>query len=252
MIIKNKYLKAILSISLFALSLNAYAVNYHNVNVVGELTTVFNTEEVPVIVKDKIDNMAKDYVKDDNYKSVLNKAKTIIPKKEMFCNEDDCVSYNVQKISNFEMGSIEKGFVAMANSDGIDEEKAKNNLFNLIEKINNYDNHENDKYVLLLNTISSMDRQGDDQFLSLVYDCKKNNDLKHKIIDCMLEKSATYKNVFLNIKVKCFGYVYENYTTEGDWANKFDLCINEEMENIYDWIGYQFFSLGSLLYYLQK
>ena len=77
-----------------------------------------------------------------------------------------------------------------------------------------------------------------------------------KVFNNIYPEVFLFEIPFLDTKLKCYEYSQRKniYTTQEQLSKDFDSCINEEMNsNSYkQWIGYQFFTIGSLVYYLEN
>jgi len=214
---------------------------------------------IPNNVISEINKLSKEYIIKNEYSDVIEKSIKITNSKNKICDEDNCMTTEMQLLNNFEIGSLERGYYNFGKKYGkINEQESKEKLFQILENISNgmVEINNAKEITILLNTISEMEENSNKQFLNLAYECQKNENNRKKIMDCMFNDSKKYGNIFLDTKLKCYKYSQEKniYTTQEQLSKDFDSCINEEMNsNSYKkWIGYQFFTIGGLVYYLEN
>lgn len=214
---------------------------------------------IPNNVISEINKLSKEYIIKNEYSDVLNKSIKITNSKNKICDEENCMTAEMQLLNNFEIGSLQRGYYIFGKKyEQINEQESKEKLFEILENISNgMTEIANAKEItMLLNTISEMEESSNKQFLNLAYECQNNGNDGKKIMDCMFNNSKKHDNIFLDIKLKCYKYSQGKniYTTQEQLSKDFDSCINEEMNsNSYkQWIGYQFFTIGSLVYYLEN
>lgn len=214
---------------------------------------------IPNNIKSDINKLGKEYIITNEYSAVINQSIKITNSKNKICDEDNCMTTEMQLLNNFEIGSLQRGYYIFGKKyEKINEQESRNNLFQVLENISNGMTEINNakEITILLNTISEMEENSNKQFLNLAYECQKEGNSGQKIMDCMFNNSKKYDNMFLDTKLKCYQYSQGKniYTTQEQLSQDFDSCINEEMNsNSYkQWIGYQFFTIGSLVYYLEN
>lgn len=215
---------------------------------------------IPNNVITEINELSKEYISKNEYYTVIEKTiKVTTNSKNKICDEDNCMTTEMQLLNNFEIGSLEKGYYRFSQKyKQINEQESRNKLFQVLENISNGMTEINNakEITILLNTISEMEENSNKQFLNLAYECQKDENDGGKIIDCMSNNGKKYGNIFLDTKLKCYKYSQEKniYTNQEQLSRDFDSCINEEMNsnNYKQWIGYQFFTIGSLVYYLEN
>lgn len=250
---KNTHL-LLFSILIFS-SGASYAKHFNSVNVIpNEFESAIPADYFTNTNKNNIQKSAHNFIESGDYISVFQHAKDITERKNTECNEDGCSVNSEMIMSNFEIGAMQKGFIDQAKKDNISYEKANDDLFSILEKVNEEDNDFTRKQTALINVVSDMKEKTNISLQEITQNCRTKNTAGEDIFYCVMSQSSKENNIFLNMKLKCYESLLQEGMYEHSTVSRFlGNCINEEMSNekFKRWSGYQFYQIGAVLYQLK-
>lgn len=250
-------IKYVLLPCLFLLSsTSVHAKQFNAVNVIPD---EFNSIIPDSFYSDKpqkeIKHAAKEYIESGDYILVSDKAKKITEEKNTVCNDEGCQYDHYPLISNYQIGSIQKGFIEEARKNNVDEKTANEQLFSIMEKINNREEEESKSIndpALLINLVAKQENEVNEQLINTTEQCRAKNSQGEDIFYCVINQSHKYNNIFLNMKLKCYEDLLEKNIYKVSTISTFlGDCIYEQMstEKFKRWSGYQFYQIGAVLYH---